>query len=151
MFTSDTSMVSENYMPSQNYPTGGNKYHEFTIFAKDVEDRFETPSSLPEDREIYRFWYNFPPTTVITEPADGETVCQDFQISWEGIDVDGEVAQYQYVLDPKETAWRITTETSLPFEDIPVGEHEFRVRSLDGSGCWETSYKTIYFYVKECE
>ena len=151
MFTSDTTLLSDQYMPSQNYPTGGNKYHEFTIFAKDSLDRFETPSEVPEDREIYRFWYNFPPTTEILEPGNGETVCQNFRVRWEGIDQDGEIDQYQYVLDPKETAWRTTTEDSLFYEGIAVGAHEFRVRAMDGSGCWETSYKTIQFYVEECK
>lgn len=155
MFTSDTlDLGSEHYIPSQNYPTGGNKVHEFTIFAKDVEDRFETPSKIPEDREIYRFWYNFPPTTVVIEPAPAETVCRDFQIRWEGSDVDGQVVQYQYVLDPQETAWRITTETSLTYtaaDSMAVGPHEFRVRALDESGCWESAYQRIEFYVKNCE
>lgn len=154
MFTSDTTMTSEHYMPSTNNPTGGNRIHEFRIFAKDIEDRFETPSKNLDDREIYQFWYNFPPTTTVIEPQPGETVCRDFQISWVGDDVDGEVVQYQYVLDPQVSAWRITTENSIEYtaaDSISVGPHEFRVRSLDASGCWENSYRVIEFYVEECE
>ena len=154
MFTSDTTLTSEHYMPSTNDPTGGNRPHQFRVFAKDVQDRFETPSKNLDDRELYWFSYNFPPTTVIMEPAHGETVCRDFQISWLGTDVDGEVAQYQYVLDPRESAWKITTDTSIAYaaaDSIAVGWHEFRVRSLDGAGCWETDYKVMEFYVEECK
>jgi hypothetical protein len=151
MFTSDTTLTSEHYMPSDNNPTGGNDSHKFRVFAKDVEDRFETPSKNLDDREIFEFWYNFPPTTAITEPAAGETVCQDFQVSWMGSDVDGEIVQYQYVLDPRENAWKTTTANSTSYTDQAAGPHEFRVRSLDDAGCWSVEYLILEFFVKECE
>jgi len=158
MFTSDTTNTSEHYMSSNNYPTGGNKPHEFRVYARDVEDRFENPSSVPEDREIYKFWYNFPPTTEITQPADGDTVCPNFTICWAGSDVDGTVESYQYVLDPATSSWKISEDTCLEASlvdtstgEVDVGWHEFRVRALDSSDCWEQTYKSIQVYVEECE
>ncbi len=151
MFTSDTLSQSEHYIVSKNMPTGGNRPHQFRVYAKDVEDRFETPSTNPADRERYDFWYNFPPTTVITEPADGATVCPDFTVQWEGTDVDGSIDKYQYVLDPTVSSWKISENTSFEATLVDTGWHEFRVRALDDAGCWEQTYKTIRIYVQECK
>ncbi|MBD3349088.1 MAG: hypothetical protein GF400_07840 [Candidatus Eisenbacteria bacterium] len=158
MLTSDTFDVnSTHYVPSRNYPTGGNKSHLFTIYARDVEGKFEVPKQRPEDREIYEFSYNIPPTTAITEPADGDTLCPEFTICWEGTDVDGSIEAYQYVLDPTESSWKTSEDTCFEASLIDTagvvdtGWHEFRVRARDNSGCWETSYKSILVYVEECE
>jgi hypothetical protein len=109
------------------------------------------------------FWYNNPPTTRITQPADGDTVCPIFTICWEGSDVDGSVEQYQYVLDPTVSSWKIADDTCFQFSVIDTivdqgdttvvvdtGWHEFRVRALDNSNCWEVDYETIHIWVEEC-
>jgi hypothetical protein len=150
-FTSNTYPASEHYIASVNYPTGGNKPHEFRVYAKDVEDRFETPSNLPEDREKYVFSYNYPPSTVITYPSDGDTLCPDFAVTWVGSDQDGLVQAYQYILDPNLSSWRQTEESSISYEGIPPGEHEFRIRALDSSECWEEGYQIVHFWVKACK
>lgn len=165
MFTSDTTNTqSEHYIVSKNNPTGGNRSHQFRVYAKDVEDRFETPSRNPIDRERFDFWYNFPPTTVITDPADGDTVCPDFTVCWQGSDADGYVRQYQYVLDPAVSSWKIANDTCFSFSlvdtivdgpdttvVVDTGWHEFRVRAMDDANCWEQDYKTIFVYVDECK
>ena len=164
-FTSNVSQSDSHYIASRNSPQGGNSAHLFEIWARDVEGTFERPSELPEDRETYTFSYNRAPTSEIVFPADGDTLCPDFEILWEGEDVDGEIAAYQFVLNPWASAYRVCQVdlpeqacTSWTYEDIePTGPpplpeyHEFRVRAQDNSGCWEESWNTIRFYVKECE
>jgi hypothetical protein len=150
-FTSNTYPADEHYIASVNLPTGGNKPHEFRVYAKDVEDRFETPSNILADREKYTFWYNNPPSTVITYPAEGDTVCPDFTATWVGSDADGEVRAYQYVLDPNVSSWRQTEESSIAFEGISPGAHEFRIRARDNSDCWENGYQIVHFRVKSCK
>jgi len=150
-FTSSVSPASEHFIESDNTPTGGNKVHTFRVFAKDVENRFESASDVPTDREVYRFWYNFAPTTEILSPEEGETVCPDFTESWEGTDVDGEVVAYQYVLDPQVNSWQQTEETSVSYEDVGEGPHEFRIRSRDDSDCWSNEYEIVHFFVESCD
>ena len=73
---------------------------------------------------------------------------------WEGTDVDGSVEQYQYVLDPAVSSWKIADDTFFTFSVIDTivdqgdttvvvdtGWHEFRVRALDNSNCWEIDYE----------
>jgi len=162
MLTADTTVAGQNgphYVDNtKNYPTGGNFQHEFRVYARDVEGRFEFPSRDPDDRERYKFWYNFPPETEILEPADGETLCPEFTISWIGTDVDGSIQDYQYVLDPGGgNSWKTSEDTFLEASLVDsagvaeVGWHEFRVRSRDSSGCWEEDYNAIQIYVEECE
>jgi hypothetical protein len=149
--TSNTYPADEHYIASVNLPTGGNEPHEFRVYAKDVENRFETPSNILADREKYTFWYNSPPSTVITYPAQGDTLCPDFTVTWVGSDPDGEVRAYQYVLDPNVSSWRQTEESSLAFESISPGAHEFRIRARDNSDCWESGYQIVHFWVKACK
>jgi len=148
-FTSNTYPSNEHYISSHNNPTGGNKKHEFEIVAKDVENRFETTSSLLSDREYYEFWYNFPPVTEITFPAAGDTVPPDFTVTWEGTDIDGEVVSYQYILDPTTGSYRITEDNFKDYEDVTPGEHLFKVRAWDNAECWEEGYREVTFWVSE--
>ena len=163
-FTSSVAASDSHYIESRNSPQGGNKEHLFEINARDLQGTFERSSDVPEDREKFEFWYNLPPESAVTFPAAGETLCQDFEILWDGSDADGEVAAYQFVLDPSMNAYRVcqvTPEqacTSWTYEDIePTGPpplpeyHEFRVRAQDNAGCWEQSWNIMRFYVKECE
>jgi len=167
-FTSSVAPADSHYIASRNSPQGGNSVHLFEIYAKDVEGTFERVSDIEEDREFYRFWYNYPPESEILYPADGETVCQDFEVLWDGSDVDGDVAAFQYVLDPGQNAYRVCqidpedTCTSQEYFDVEATGpdslhpdrpeyHEFRLRAQDESGCWEESWNTVRFYVKECE
>jgi hypothetical protein len=148
-FTSNTFASDEHYISSINKPTGGNNSHFFAIYAKDVENRFETTSELESDHELYMFWYNFPPTSEITFPAAGNMVPQDFTVTWEGTDIDGEIVHYQYVLDPLINSWQITEDNFMEYEDIEVGEHKFNVRALDNAGCWEEGYQEVIFHVSD--
>ena len=113
-------------------------------------------------------WINFPASgETLYFPADTETI--RFEALWEGIDNDGEILAFQYVLDPTVNAYRVcqVTEeqmcTSIEYElragygwvdtvdfadaRLDSGRHEFRVRCQDASGCWETSWNRHYFYV----
>ena len=150
-FTSTVPPNNEHHIQSDNKPTGGNTVHEFRVYAKDIQNRFETSSEVPADREIYEFWYNFPPTTVITFPAEGETVCPNFTVAFEGSDVDGDVVAYQYILDPLVSSWTQTDQDSVAFQDIDEGFHEFRIRSRDNAQCWESGYQIRTFYVEACK
>jgi len=149
-FTSRVSATSPHYIASynQNPPTGGNRVHEFRIYARDAEDRVETTSALPEDRELYLFSYNHPPSTTILFPAPGDTVGPDFTVSWIGDDVDGTVETYQYVLDPRINTWAWNEATSVSFTDVAPGVHTFKVHARDNSDCWEPGYKEVVFYVQ---
>jgi len=153
-FTSSTFPASEHYIGSINVHVGaggGNRPHEFRVYAKDVEDRFETPKRQPSDNEVYRFMYNFPPTTEILYPGDGDTVCPDFTARWQGYDVDGGIRAYQYVLDPEVNSFRETELDSMDYEDIAPGPHRFWVAARDESECWQEGYTKIAFWVEECE
>lgn len=153
-FTSSTYPASEHYIASTNVHVGaggGNRPHEFRVYAKDIEDRFETPSEIPTDREIYGFMYNFPPTTEIFHPSPGATVCPDFTAEWQGTDVDGGITAYQYCLDPRINSFRETEATFIEYENISPGEHEFWVAARDSSECWEEGYNKVVFWVEECE
>lgn len=147
-FTSTAPASDPHYIGSVNFPTGGNKPHEFRVYARDIEDRFETPSNVPEDREKYIFWYNYPPTTVILSPAPGQTVGPSFTVSWQGSDVDGTIEAYQFVLDPRVNSWQQTENTSVSYTDVEPGEHTFKVRARDSSDCWEVGYREVVFYVQ---
>jgi hypothetical protein len=153
-FTSNTYPSSEHYIGSTNIHVGaggGNTAHTFRVYAKDWHDRFETPSPVEDDREIYKFWYNFPPTTVIIYPQEGDTVCSNFTARWSGTDVDGGITSYQYVLDPEINSFREQQETEKEYEDVPVGEHRFWVAARDSSECWQMGYTKVNFWVKDCE
>lgn len=149
-FTSRVSPTNPHYIASynQNPPAGGNRPHEFRIYAKDVQDRVETTSTLPADRELYVFSYNYPPSTVILSPAPGETLGPDFTVSWVGTDVDGAVETYQYVLDPRVNTWAWNEATSASYTDVPPGMHTFKVHARDNSDCWEPGYQEVVFYVE---
>jgi hypothetical protein len=149
-FTSRVAATNPHYIASynQNPPAGGNRPHEVRIYAKDVEDRVETTSILPADRELYVFNYNYPPSTVILSPAPGETLGPDFTVSWIGSDVDGTVETYQYVLDPRVNAWAWNESTSVSYTDVAPGMHTFKVHARDNSDCWEPGYQEVVFYVR---
>lgn len=140
-WSSSADPVSEHYIESRNSPQGGNALHLIRVNALDVDGRWE------ENGESYTFWYNFPPTVVITYPADGDTVGSDFTIRLDGDDPDGEVALYQYVLDAAYNAYETTESDEIHFVDAP-GSHDFRVRAQDGSGCWSESWTIIHFYAE---
>ncbi|MCK4511224.1 hypothetical protein KAW64_05765, partial [bacterium] len=97
-FTSNVAISDSHHIESRNSPQGGNKEHEFEIYARDLQGTFERSSDNPDDREKFVFWYNLPPESAVAFPADGDTLCPDFEILWDGSDADGEVAAYQFVL-----------------------------------------------------
>ncbi len=146
-YTSTAPEGTDHFIFQDNINTGGNKDHEFRIWAVDVKNRVEVPSQVPADREVYRFWYNYPPTTEITFPAEGDTVGPDFTVTWIGTDSDGEVVVYQYVLDPNVNGLRITEETENSYSGISDGQHVFWVRARDDADCWEVDYRKRIFYV----
>jgi hypothetical protein len=153
-FTSSVAISDSHYIESRNSPQGGNAQHLFEISSKDIQGTFERSSDVDEDREKFVFWYNYPPDATITYPAPGETLCPDFVVEWEGVDDDGDIAAYQFVLDPTQNAYRVC-QVSLPdqpctswtYENVDVGIHEFRVRAQDNAGCWEQSWNTLTFFV----
>ena len=149
-FTSSVSVTSPHYIASynQNPPMGGNRPHEFRIYAKDVEDRNEVTSPAPADRELYVFSYNRPPSSAILSPAPGETLSQDFTVLWSGTDEDGAVESYQYVLDPRVNSWQTTASTSANYTNVAPGMHVFKVHARDNSDCWEPGYQEVVFYVE---
>jgi hypothetical protein len=173
-FTANVAPSDSHYIASVNPPQGGNYPHTFEVSAKDIEGTFEMPSNDPDDREVYVFRYNEPPDSWITYPSDGETLyfaadidTVRFTATWDGIDNDGEIAAFQYCLDPTQNPYRVcqVSETqactsidyalqpgwgdSVDFTKawIDTGRHEFRVRCQDGSGCWEESWNRHYFWV----
>ncbi len=154
-YTSTAPEGTDHYIFQDNVNTGGNKEHVFRIWAVDVENRVEIPSQAPEDREVYRFWYNFPPTTEITFPAEMDTVGTDFTVTWEGTDVDGEVTGYQYALDPEVNNVQLTEESSVSYTGIEPGLHRFWVRARDNSDCWESvpngMFRERYFWVEDAK
>jgi hypothetical protein len=155
-FTSNTVQSDEHYISSRNSPQGGNAPHTFEIWARDVEGTFERPSPVPEDRETYEFAYNEPPTSWVTYPVDGNTVVgPDIEIEWDGVDADGEIVAFQFVLDPSANAYRVCQIgseeacTSWLYENVGAGPHEFRLRAQDNAGCWEEEWNMIGFTVTE--
>ena len=84
----------------------------------------------------------------ITYPAEGDTVGSDFTVEWEGHDPDGNIAVFQYVLDPWVNDYRMTEEYFLEYEGLGGGEHQFRIRAQDGSGCWSEMWSIVRFYVE---
>ncbi len=156
-FTSNVAISDSHYIESRNSPQGGNAQHRFEINSRDLQGTFERSSDVAADREKFDFWYNLPPESWITFPADGDTVCPDFEVVWDGSDADGDVAAYQFVLDPSMNAYRVCQVdlpgqpcTSWTYENVETGIHEFRVRAQDNAGCWEESWNIIHFYVEEC-
>jgi len=143
-FSSAAEPGTGHHITSANYPTGGNRPHEFRVWAQDVQGCWEPDS----EGARYSFGYNFPPSSGILTPAEGEEVGSSFTVSWEGSDADGEVVEYQYVLDPASDDWSLTQDTSVAYEGIRSGEHEFRLRAKDSAGCWEPVYNCVSFSVE---
>jgi len=143
-FSSSEDSGSTHFIASINEPTGGTRPHAFRVRAQDVEGCWE-----PENEAAtYVFRYNHPPSSEILAPQADEVVASSFAVRWHGDDVDGEVAEYQYVLDPSEGLWSVTGDTSVSYSDVASGEHEFRLRARDGSGCWEPEYRRVTFQVE---
>lgn len=143
-FSSNCDTAGGHHLASLNYPTGGNRGHVFTVRARDVAGCWESATDAP----AYGFSYNHPPISEICSPAQGETVGTSFTITWTGIDIDGLVVDYQYVLDPMFNQYATTTDTFLLCDGVTPGPHEFRVRSRDNAGCWETEYGILQFGVE---
>ena len=147
-WSSNADPGSGHYIESTNSPQGGNGIHMIGCRALDVDGRWESPFTAPEDRESFAFWYNYPPTSAITYPADGDTLGSGFALQWEGNDPDGDVVLFQYVLDPWLNAYEFTEASEMSYVDIDPGGHEFRVRSQDQSGCWAVTWEIVTFYVE---
>ena len=147
-WSSNADPESGHYIESRNSPQGGNAPHLIRAYALDVDGRWEIPSGSPEDREVFMFWYNFPPTVIITHPSDGDTLGSDFTVRWEGTDPDGDVVLFQNVLDPWLNAYEATEASERSFVNVEPGLHEFRIRAQDGSGCWGTTWEIVTFYVE---
>ncbi|MCK4511600.1 hypothetical protein KAW64_07675 [bacterium] len=143
-WSSNADPGSGHYIESHNSPQGGNAAHLIEARAQDVDGRWEALNS----EAAFMFWYNFPPTVAITYPSDGDTLGSDFTIQWVGTDPDGDVVQFQYVLDSWLSAYELTEASEMLYEDIEPGAHVFRVRSQDQSGCWGTSWEIVTFYVE---
>ena len=142
-FSSSAEVGSAHHISSSNDPTGGNRAHSFRVWAQDIEGCWESPT----DRAVYVFWYNHSPSSEILSPLEGETIGSSFTVTWEGSDVDGEVAEYQYILDPELNDWNLTDATSASYSDVRSGEHEFRLRAKDNGCCWEETFNVVTFRV----
>ena len=153
-FTSNTTLADSHYIESRNSPQGGNASHIFEIRSRDVEGTFERTCTTVADKEKFTFFYNKPPDSEVVFPAEGQTVCPEFEVLWEGVDEDGEIGAFQYVLDPGQNAYRVCQVqpdqacTSREYQALP-GEHQFRVRAQDNAGCWELSWNIVNFFVAE--
>ncbi len=143
-FSSSEDSGSAHYISSENPLTGGNCAHLFAVRAQDVMGCWE--SQLVAAR--YVFSYNHPPSSEVLSPQAGEVVATTFTVTWRGIDVDGEVSVYQYVLDPQSNTYDTTADTSVSYSGVATGEHEFRLRAKDNAGCWEETYQIIRFDVE---
>ncbi len=142
-FSSSAETGSTHHISSRNSPTGGNAPHSFRVWAQDTEGCWESPT----DRGVYMFWYNYSPSSEILQPENADTLGSSFTVIWEGTDPDGEVAEYQYVLDPQEGSYLVTADTSVSYSGVSSGDHEFRLRAKDGAGCWEETYSVVTFHV----
>ena len=138
-FSSSAESGGTHYISSSNYPMGGNRQHRFRVRAQDVTGCWEAET----DAASYLFRYNYPPSSEIVSPQPGEVVSSSFTIVWRGMDVDGEVSEYQYVLDPALNPYQVTNDTTVSYSGVTPGEHEFRLRAKDSSGCWETEYRFL--------
>lgn len=143
-FSSSADSGSAHYIKSSNVPTGGNRQHSFRVRAQDVAGCWESEMDAP----IYYFWYNYPPTSEILSPQPGEGVPSSFTVVWRGTDVDGEVSEYQYVLDPAVSSWHVSGDTAVSYSDVAPGEHDFGLRAKDSAGCWELEYHFLSFEVE---
>ena len=85
-----------------------------------------------------------------SEELDGEEQ-DDFTVTWEGTDLDGEVMVYQYVLDPEVNGLQITEETEQAYSGIDEGLHRFWVRARDDADCWEVEYRERWFWVVDAK
>lgn len=140
-FSSSAESGSAHHISSSNLPTGGNQAHSFRVQAQDVRGCWESPGAF------YVFWYNHPPSSEILHPQEDETLNSSFNVTWEGTDVDGEIAEYRYVLDPEHNTWQATADTSASYSDVPSGEHRFWLRAKDNAGCWEEEFSAVTFHV----
>ncbi len=143
-FSSSEEPGSPHFISSVNSPQGGNAYHVFSVRAQDVEGCWEPENEAP----MYVFRYNHPPSSEILSPQPSEVVASTFTVRWHGEDVDGEIAEYQYVLDPSVSLYSVTSDTSVSYSDVASGEHEFRLRARDGSECWELAHNIVVFEVQ---
>jgi hypothetical protein len=77
---------------------------------------------------------NLAPDTTLLECASETSVTEgeDAEFRWEGEDVDGLVAGYEYSYD--DGPWVSTAERAVVIEGISLGIHTFRVRSVDDGG-----------------
>lgn len=142
-FSSSAESGSAHRITSINLPSGGNRSHTFTVRAQDITGCWEAQA----EAAIYTFRYNHPPSSEILSPQPGETVGSSFTVTWAGADVDGDVVEYEYALDPGQAAWEITEATSRSYTDVPSGGHEFWLRAKDGSDCWQEGFGTVSFHV----
>lgn len=143
-FSSSEEAASAHHISSVNLPTGGNQAHTFRVWAQDIEGLWEPAT----DGAAYVFSYNNPPSSEILSPSEEATTSSSFAVTWRGSDVDGQVAAYQYALDPGTAVWLSTGDTWATCSGVAPGEHEFRLRAKDDSGCWEESYSTVTFQVE---
>lgn len=142
-FSSSVETDNAHHIASVNDPTGGNRSHLFRVWAQDIEGCWESPT----ERAVYVFSYNHPPSSEILSPLESETVGSSFTVTWEGTDIDGQIAEYQYVLDPQLNDWSLTEATSTSYNNVRAGEHVFRLRAKDNSGCWEETFNIVTFHV----
>jgi hypothetical protein len=143
-FSSSEEPDSPHFISSANSPQGGNASHVFRVRAQDVEGCWEAWDEAPR----YVFWYNYPPSSEILSPQPSQVVAATFTVTWHGEDPDGEIAEYQYVLDPSVNQYSVTSDTSVSYTDVASGEHQFRLRARDGSECWELEYSVVTFQVE---
>lgn len=143
-FSSSAESGSTHHILSNSIPTGGTRAHSFRVRAQDITGLWESWT----DAAHYVFGYNHPPSSEILSPAPSETLGPSFTVTWEGTDVDGDVAEYQYVLDPAQSDWEYTSDTSRSYVGVATGEHEFRLRAKDGSDCWAEEFSVVSFHVE---
>jgi hypothetical protein len=125
--------------------------HQFRVRAQDNADCWE------QSWNIVDFVVAETADTEILTPAEDDTVCADFTVEWSGTFDGGDIIAYEYVLDPEVNDPEICEVeagqpcTSADFTGIEPGQHVFRVRAQDESGCWAWPWTEVEFSVEECE
>lgn len=106
----------------------GNGTHRFEVRAKD-DDGLLDPSPAFKDFVVK---INSPPETQILQKPNATTDIRDIYFSWQGSDIDGTVASFEYRMD--ETPWIPTLSKNTTYLNMSSGSHRFEVRSVDNKG-----------------
>ncbi|MBD3347781.1 MAG: hypothetical protein GF400_01135 [Candidatus Eisenbacteria bacterium] len=75
---------------------------------------------------------NVLPSTSMTACPQDVTAGDDVLLEWRGSDIDGSVVEYRWSYDERSSG--TTSDTTLTFEDVELGEHRFEVAAVDDDG-----------------